>query len=354
MRKIRVGIVGSRFAAELHARAYLRCPQAEIVAAAAPDNLHEFADQYDIPERYQSYDEMFDRSELDMVSVCVPNFLHHPVVMAAAEAGLHVVCEKPLATTIEYGAEMVRTCRERGVKLMYAEDWLFAPAIVRAKEIIDQGALGEILYVKAKETHAGSHSPFAQKLSTCGGGSMIHLGIHPAAFVRWIAGCEPTDVIGKISRGLDDNFVHRHFEGEDWGVSVITFENGMKAFIEGNYITVGGMDDRIEVYGSKGNLHINLTQGSPIFVYSEVGYPYVLEKADMSTGWTRPAVDEDASLGYVAEIAEFVRCVAEGTRPPAGASGEDGLAALAMILATYQSSKEGRSVNPQDLWKELL
>ncbi len=76
----------------------------------------------------------------------------------------------------------------------------------------------------------------------------------------------------------------------------------MKALIEGNYITVGGMDDRIEVYGSKGNLHINLTQGSPISVYSEVGYAYVLEKADMSTGWTRPAVDEDASLGYVAEI----------------------------------------------------
>jgi predicted dehydrogenase len=352
--RVKVGIVGSQFAAELHAKAYARCAHAEVVAAAAIDNLDPFCDKYGIPGRYADYRDMLNQADIDLVSVCVPNFLHHEVVMAAAAAGKHVVCEKPLATNLADGAEMVQTCRERRVKLMYAEDWLFAPAIRRAKAIIDEGAIGDILFIKAKETHLGSHSPFAKKVATCGGGSMIHLAIHPAAFVRWLAGSEVRDVMGKVTEGLDKNLVHRDFEGEDWGAGILTLENGVRALIEGNYITLGGMDDRIEIYGTRGNIHIELTMGSPITVYSQVGYSYVLEKADMSTGWTRPAVDEEASLGYEDEIAAFVQCVMDGTPPPAGASGEDGLAALAVIEALYTSSREGRAVDPQELVKELL
>ena len=354
LRKVRIGIVGSKFAANLHATAYSRCPQADVVAVAAPDNLHEFADEFGIPERYNSYEEMFGSASLDLVSVCSPNFLHHPIVKAAAEAGLNVVCEKPLATTVEDGADMVRTCRDKGVKLFYAEDWLFAPAILRAKQVIDEGAIGDILFIKAKETHSGSHSPFAQKVRTCGGGAMIHLGVHPAAFARWLAASEPAEVIGSTTPGLDGNLLHKNLEGEDWAVSIMTFRNGIRAVVEGNYITQGGMDDRIEVYGTKGVVRIDLTQGSPISVYSSVGYGYVLEKADSSLGWTSPAVDEYASLGYVGELSTFVKCVAEDLEPPKGVSGEDGLAALAMVIATYRSAKEGRSIDPHELWKELL
>ncbi len=354
MGKVRVGIVGSRFAAGLHARAYARCQGAEVVAVAAPDNLNEFADEYSIPKRYLDYKQMLAQEHLDLVSICVPNFLHYPVAMDCAEAGVNAISEKPLATKLEHGVAMVEKFKQKGLKLFYAEDWLFAPAIKRALQIIKEGAIGEVYFIKAKETHNGSHSPFASKLSTCGGGSMIHLAVHPAAFIAMVAGSKPCEVMAMNTEGLDKNFVHKNFEGEDWGASLVKFENGVRAIIEGNYITLGGMDDRIEVYGSKGNLHINLTQGSPLQVYSSAGYSYVVEKADMSVGWTRPAVDEDAGLGYVDEINAFVKAVAEGLPAPDGGSGADGLAALSIILASYESARLGKSVNPQVLLKELM
>lgn len=352
--KVRVGIVGSKFAAGLHARAYARCKDAEVVAVAAPDNLHQFADENGIRNRYDDYRVMLAQEKLDLVSICVPNFLHYQVAMDCAEAGVHAISEKPLATKLEHGVAMVKKFEQKGLKLFYAEDWLFAPAIRRAMEIVKEGALGDIFFIKAKETHNGSHSPFAAKLSTCGGGSMIHLAVHPAVFITLLAGSKACEVASMCTGGLEDNYVQKHFEGEDWGASIIRFENGVRALIEGNYITLGGMDDRIEIYGSKGNLHINLTQGSPISVYSTAGYSYVVEKADMSTGWTRPAVDEEANLGYVDEINAFVRAVKEDLPAPFGGSGRDGLEALAIIVASYESAKQKRSVNPQDLLKELM
>jgi predicted dehydrogenase len=352
--KVRVGIVGSKFAAGLHARAYARCARAQVVAVAAPDNLNEFADEYAIPNRYADYNQMLASEKLDLVSICVPNFLHYPVAMDCAEAGVNAISEKPLATKLEHGIAMVRKFEQKHLKLFYAEDWLFAPAIRRALEIIKEGAIGDVFFIKAKESHNGSHSPFASKLSTCGGGSMIHLAVHPAAFIGMVAGSLPVQVMAMSTDGLAGNFVHKGFEGEDWGASIVKFENGVRAVIEGNYITLGGMDDKIEVYGSKGNLHINLTQGSPLAVYSNAGYSYVVEKADMSVGWTKPAVDEDAGLGYVDEINAFVKAVAEDLPAPCGGSGADGLAALAIIVASYESAKLGKAVNPQELLKELM
>lgn len=352
--KVKIGIVGAKFAAELHATAYGRCADAEIVAVCDLDEarVNAFADRFGIPRRYTDYRQLLSDPEVRLVSICVPNFLHHEVALAAAAAGKDAVSEKPLATTIEQAKEMVQAFKARGLRLFYAEDWNFAPALIRARQIVEEGALGDILFVKAKETHNGSHSPFAQKLSFCGGGALLHLGCHPAAFVRHITGREVVEVVAKTSGGLQNNLVHHGMEGEDLGVAVLTLDNGTYAVIEGNYITQGGMDDTVEIYGTKGVLKANLTFGSPLSVYSPVGYSYVVEKADLSTGWTNPAVDEFYSLGYQNELAEFVRCVKEDRPVPAGGTGEDGLAALAIVKAAYLSSAEGRPVNPLKLWKE--
>jgi predicted dehydrogenase len=352
--KVKIGIVGAKFAAELHATAYRRCADAELVAVCDldPARVAEFADRFGIPQRYTDYHELMDDPEVQLISICVPNFLHRDVALAAGAAGKDVVCEKPLATTVEQGKEMVEAFDGWGRRLMYAEDWNFAPALLRARQIVEEGALGRLLYIKAKETHNGSHSPFAQKLSYCGGGALLHLGCHPAAFVRHLTGQEVVEVVAKTSGGLDRNLVHHGLEGEDLGVAVLTLADGTFALIEGNYVTQGGMDDTVELYGTKGVLKANLTFGSPLSVYSAVGYSYVIEKADLSTGWTTPAVDEFYSLGYQNELAEFVRCVKEGRPAPEGGRGEDGLAALAIIKAAYLSAQEGRPVNPLKLWKE--
>ncbi len=345
MDKLKIGIVGSKFAAMLHAESYKRLPFVQMYSVAAIDNLDEFANEYQIPNRYGDYREMFEKEELDLISVCVPNFLHKDVVIAAVEAGQKaIICEKPLATSIEDGLEMVKACQDKEVKLMYAEDWVHAPSLIRAKEIIQEGGIGDILYVKAKETHNGSHSIFAQQKKYCGGGAMIHLGIHPIGFLPWLTGHDITHVMGMVTGGGDKNLLHKDYTGEDWSAALVKFENGARGFVEGNYITCGGMDDRVEIYGTEGNIHIDLTKGSPLSVYSRPGFEYAIEKADYTHGWTQPAVDEFLSLGYVNEIAQFVDCVQNDKQAPKGTSGEDGIKALAVTFAIYESADKGRLI----------
>ena len=345
MKQINVGIIGSQFAAGLHAESYKRFPIVKMQAVAALDNLENFSGKYGIPNTYEDYNEMFNKEKLDLLSVCVPNFLHKKIVIAAAEAGIkNIICEKPIATSIPDAQAMIEACKKNGTRLMYAEDWLFAPALVRAKEIIAEGGIGKLLYIKAKESHQGSHSIYAQKKEYCGGGTMIHLGIHPVAFVSFLAGSDIKEVMGMATSGGETNLVHKDYSGEDWAAALVTMENGVRAFVEANYITTGGMDDKIEIYGSEGNIHIDLTKGSPIDVYSRPGYGYAVEKADYTTGWTRPAVDEFLSLGYVKEIEHFIDCVANNKEPNIGTRGEDGVKALEAVLAIYKSAESGKLV----------
>ncbi len=174
--RVGVGIVGAKFAADFHCDAFTRNEHAEIVAAASPSGALNLAEKWNIPHAYTDFREMVKRDDIDVISVCVPNFLHHEVALNAARHGKHVIVEKSLATTVEDAVEMVRVCNEHKVLLMYAEDWLFSPALRKAEELVREGGIGEVLYVKAKEVHNGTHSPFAKNKEFCGGGSFIHPG----------------------------------------------------------------------------------------------------------------------------------------------------------------------------------
>jgi len=348
MEKLKIGIVGSKFAADFHCDSYSRNDKVEIAAVAAIDNLPEISSKWNIPDTYEDYNEMLARDDIGLVSVCVPNFLHHDVVMAAAAHKKHALCEKPLAITTEDARAMIAACKKAGVKLFYAEDWCFAPALKKVISIVNEGAIGEVLYVKAKETHNGTHSPFAKNAKTCGGGSLIHLGIHPVGWLlHFIADGGKNKVVeitGKVNGGGSDNYVHKDNTGEDWGVGILKFASGQHAFIEGNYITVGGMDDKIEIYGSEGGIKVDLTFGSCVDVYSRHGYSYAIEKADNAVGWTKPAVDEFHNLGYVDELAYAVDCVLDDKEPMYALSGRAGATCIEIIEALYRSSAEGKTL----------
>jgi len=351
MDKVRIGIVGSKFAADFHCDSYSRNDKAELVAVAAIDNLREISAKWHIPNTYEDYTEMLNRDDIDLISVCVPNFLHHDVTIAAAKAGKHVICEKPLGLNPAEGREMIEACRTAGVKLFYAEDWVFAPALRRIQEIVNEGGIGEVLYVKAKECHNGTHSPFAKDAKTCGGGCLIHLAVHPIGWALYFLGDEGgnkvVEVVGQVNGGGDDNYVHKDNTGEDWACGTLKFAGGQRALLEGNYITVGGMDDKVEIYGTEGVIKADLTFGSPLTVYSRPGYAYAIEKTDNTLGWTRPAVDEFYNLGYVHELEYAVDCVLEDEQPTYGVSGALGLLCSEVIEAMYQSSREGRTIKGQ-------
>ena len=181
-------------------------------------------------------------------------------------------------------------------KLYYAEDWLFAPALNKALALIDEGAIGKPVYIRARECHNGSHSPFTQTIKYCGGGSMVHLGVHPISFMLGLKDGKWKELIAMTSGGKEKNLIHKNMEGEDWAVCSMKFEDGTTALLEANYVTIGGMEDVIDIYGTEGCMHIDLTFSSPIKCFSNHGLNYTVEKADITTGWSRPAVDEKLIL----------------------------------------------------------
>ena len=353
MDKVRVLLVGTGFAAALHMEGYLRSGKDVEIAGVCdiqPDQADALIHKYRLSnaQKYADYHEAIDRTNCDLVDVCVPNFLHYQVCMAALAKGRNVICEKPLATTVAHAREMVEKAAEMNRHLYYAEDWLFTPAIMRALEIVEEGALGRVCYMRARECHSGSHSPFAQSIATCGGGAMIHLGIHPLGFMLAIKGHDWVELTAMGSSGMERNYVHKSCEGEDLAACFLTFGDGSSALVEANYVTTGGMEDCVDFYGDKGCLHLNLNQEGPISCYSIPGLSYAVEKAEITAGWSHPAYDEIYTLGYIGEIRHFLDCCARKEDARIGLRGADGLAALEALECIYQSMREGRRIsNPK-------
>ncbi len=338
--KVRIGIVGAGWAANnVHAPCYMRDPLVEIVAVSSRTREHarSFAERYGVKAWYTDYKEMLKREDIDIVDVCVPNYLHADVSIAALEAGKHVICEKPLAISVEQADEMIQAARRNGVELMYAENSLFAPALLRAKGIIDEGGIGRVLSVEAREAHSGSHSKYAIERRYCGGGCLIHLGCHPVGVAIWLINKPVERVYAEIG-----NLYHK-IEVEDFAVMFMRFRDGEAATIHANYITKGGIDDRVEIYGTEGIILANWVKSDQVRVYSERGYSYAVEKASMTTGWANITVNDLWDMGYINELRYFVRCIAEGKKP--FPNGEFGREVLKLIFAGYKSAEEKRPVN---------
>lgn len=353
-KKVRVLVVGAAFSGDLHMDAYSRCTDlAQVVAICDKDisKAEALASRYGLKDCkiYDDYVKAIDEVDCDVVDICLPNFLHHDVSITASRKGRHVICEKPLATTVEDAAEMVEEAQKAGKKLYYAEDWLFAPALDKALSLIEEGAIGKPLYIRARECHSGSHSPFVQTIKYCGGGAMVHLGIHPIGFMLALKNNRWTELVAMTSGGGQDNFLHKGMEGEDWSACIMKFDDGTSALIEANFITYGGMEDVVDIYGTKGVMHIDLTFSSPIKCFSIPGVSYAVEKAEVTTGWSRPAIDEKYNLGYVDEIRHFMECCLNDEEARVGLRGIDGLEALKVTNLIYKSAKDGKKVVNEDL-----
>ena len=352
--KLRVLVVGAAFSADLHMDGYARIlDKVQIVAIADKDidRIHALAQRYKITgyDAYDSFEEAVERADVDLVDICMPNFLHHAVAMAALKKGRHLIVEKPLATTLADGREIVETAQHLGKKVYYAEDWLGAPALTKAMQVIEAGGIGRLTFVRSRECHNGSHSPFAQKIEFCGGGCMIHLGIHPIGYMLAMKNNRWKELVAMTSGGGENNLIHRSMEGEDWAACLMRFEDGTVAVMEGSYVSEGGMEDVVDFYGTEGCLHVDLTFSSAIRAFSKKGLLYTVEKAEVTTGWSNPAVDEKYNLGYVAEIAHFVECARSNIDARAGLRGVDGLEALSVLNKIYESARIGKKIVNENL-----
>jgi len=357
--KVKVGIIGSGFEADIHAASFrIMSEDAEVVAVASPTPGHAaaLAARYSIPRVFLDYRDMLREPDIEMVTITAPTALHAAMTLDIARAHKHVVCEKPLSMTIEEADEMIGVCRREGVLLLYAEELFFTPKYVRAKEMAAQGAFGKVHLVKQSEKHSGPHSPWFWDMEQAGGGALMDLGCHGIAFCYWFL---DRPKISSVYCQLDTLAHGARTTGDDHALTILEFENGALGLVENSWVKPGGMDDRVEVFGDAGLTYANLHMGNALPTYSERGYGYAVEKAASTAGWSYPVYDEHWNYGLPHELRHFARCV-RGLETPQ-ATGEDGRVVMEALYAGYASAAQGRKIalpfrpsgvkKPIDLWR---
>jgi myo-inositol 2-dehydrogenase/D-chiro-inositol 1-dehydrogenase len=358
MSKTKVALLGAGFIADIHIESYHRfVPEAEVVAVYSrnPQRAREFAEKHHIARWFTDLEQTIDQSDCDVVDICLPNHLHARTAISAANAGKHVIIEKPLCLNLEEADAMIEACRSSKRKLMYAEELCFAPKYERVRQLAREGAFGNIYMLKQAEKHSGPHSDWFYDVNQSGGGVLMDMGCHALAWFRWMLGGRPKalSVQAHMSTVLHKN----RTRGEDNSIVIVEFENGVVGLAENSWAKHGGMEDSVEVYGTGGVCYADLFQGNAALTFSEKGYGYAMEKAGSTQGWTFTMFEEAFNQGYPQELKHFIKCVREDRQPVV--TGEDGRAVLEMMLAAYQSARTGRRVSlpfrtkvakPVDLW----
>jgi predicted dehydrogenase len=387
MAKIRVGLVGCGFAAELHMHAYRRVygVEAEVAAVAARgDHVLDFAKQHRIRTTCRDYKALLADDAIDVIDICTPPAVHAAMIIEAVRAGKHVICEKPF--TGYFGSagdkspigkqvpkslmvervmeEMEQTCaavKSSGRLFMYAEDWIYAPAVAKTVEILE-ATRDKILFVKAEESHSGSHAAHAAQWSMTGGGSLIRMGCHPLSTVLYLKQVEArargeriavvavSADVGNVAACLpprERGYIKADpVDVEDWGMLTLTFSDGTKGTIFSGDMILGGVRNQVETYTNGGALFANITPNNHMTSYltdeDKLEGVYITEKVDRKTGWQFVCLEEEWTRGYLQEIQDFMECVAFGREPRADL-------ALAyettkLVYAGYRSAEEGRRI----------
>jgi predicted dehydrogenase len=361
MDAVRVGLIGSGFVSAIHAEALSRVAGVDVVAVASPTPGHaeRLAAERGIPHHTTDDRALFDRKEIDLVVLGLPNDLHCDVTLRAAEAGKHVVVEKPMALSLGECDRMITACHRAGVMLGYAEEICFAPKYVRLKQLADQGAFGRVHLVKQSEKHDGPHASWFYNTRRSGGGVTMDLGCHAVEFFRWMLGRDgaKAEVIGAYAQ-MSTHVHGDKTDGDDEALLILDFEGGAVGLAEESWTKPGGMDDRAEVFGSDGQGYADLLHGNALRAYSRGGYGYAVEKAGSSQGWSFPIYEEIWNYGFPQEMEHFVKSVREGRTPTE--NGHDGRAVLEAVFALYASAGQRRRIElpfntdaerPIRLWK---
>ncbi len=397
MDEIRVGMVGAGFAAEFHTQCFQHVTgvPARVVAVTSqrPESREQFAEKFGVPEVYDSLADMLVRTEVDVVDLCVPTYVHGEYIVQAARAGTHVIVEKPLTGyTGELGVndrlightiprqrmmdwvieqcDMIEDAIARsGTKLMYAENWVYAPAMQKARRLVEASG-GAVLRMVAEESHNGSHASYAKYWALAGGGSLLRTGSHPVGGALYLKQAEgiartgkpirPTSVTAEVAK-LTDNTAYAAeadkqlnvdlADCEDFGSALITFEDGSVAQVTSSDVVLGGIYNHVQIFTSQGRIECNMNPNNQVVAYGPhdhaFGDEYLAEKISTRAGWNFASPDEHWASGYPHEIQDFCECIAEDRAPRSGwMLARD---VVATIYAAYVSAEEGRRVQiPHD------
>ncbi len=377
---VRTGIVGSGFAASLHYEAMERVfgTNVDLVGLYSPTtaNARRFAEPRGIPV-CEDLDSLLD--QVDVVHVCAPPAAHEPVAVAALERNKYAVVEKPLTGAFGDGRDdfdgrtaskekalndalasierMLAAERASDAKILYAENWVYAPAIQKEREIIEKTG-AQILWMHGEEAHSGSHSQAYGFWRLAGGGSMIGKACHPltaALYLKRVEGrardgrpirpkavTARTHELTRLPSYIDQGHLRTDYHDiEDFGIMHVTFDDGTIADIFASEIVMGGIHNWLEVAANNHRAVCNINPNTAMQTYNPVDANfddiYVVEKTGTKQGWAFTAPDEDHFTGFPQEVEAFFRTVAYGDP----VESDSGLAAdcIAAIYSGYLSAE---------------
>ncbi|BDZ49688.1 dehydrogenase [Frondihabitans sucicola] len=321
---IRVGLIGGGGIATAHIAGYAQnrdiiriAAVADAVAATAESRGAELG----VPS-FTDYSAMLRDADIDAVDICLPHHLHRDAIVAAAAAGKHILCEKPLCLSPDEARDVQAAVAEAGVTLMCAHNQLFMPAVARAKELIESGALGSVYEVRTTDSFRNEFDPsnmgWRAHASTSGGGELIDTGYHPSYLLMHLAGGVPVQATAMLS-------THRltFMEGEDSAQALFRFDNGAVGQLVTSwaYEPAAGTE-RFSAVGELGSL---TSDGTTL-------------RWNLLDGTSETETFEEVDT-FAAEIGAFGRCLRDGQRPIH--TEREGIAVLGMILAAYEGARSG-------------
>lgn len=345
MKKITIAMLGAGRATELHMNAYKHVYGVELRYKTIFDALSEKAfsakQQYGFEKVATSIDEVFSDPEIDVIDICTPPYTHKDFVIRGLSSNKNVICEKPLCGYFGSGntdkkemyeavmkdlGEIEEAVKKSKKKLFYAENFLFAPSIQKAAEIIKAKG-SKILYAKGEESLAGSSSPVAGLWEKSGGGTLMRVGCHPLAAILYLKKLNnPDNHVIKVVADIDQitnnlsEYDHRHIKArpvdvEDHATVCLTFSDQTKATIIACDSRLGGSINYVELYCNDAMIDCNLTLNNSMSTYllDEDGMDDVEISEMLSTkcGWNNPFVADEIMRGYVNEMQDFMDCIKE-------------------------------------------
>jgi len=389
--EICIGMAGAGRATELHINALKRYTGVPVclrrIIARRQEQVEGAKARYGFQEASLRFEDLLQDDEIDVIDICTPPYAHEEMIIKSLHAGKHVICEKPLCGYFgrQGDKEPIGICTSKEVmykevlrqldvlkreievsdrKFMYAENFVYAPAVNKAAEIIQKKG-SRILFAKGEESLKGSSSPVAGEWSKTGGGTFIRTGAHPLAAILWLKQVEGAAQgreisvqsvfadMAQITPCLSE-YEHRHIAArpndvEDFGIVIITFSDGSKASVTATDTLLGGSKNSLELYCNDAVINCNITMSNLMSTYfldeNRLDDVYISEMLPSKTGWNYPFLEDEIIRGYTDEMRDFMEAIYFDREPKSGFT----LAydTVKLIYAAYQSAELGSAVRFQ-------
>ena len=328
---IKLAFTGTGYISKIHAQAAQKIAGVELTAVVNhhPASRQQFADRFAIPRQYVAIADLLADSDVDAVSINTPNYLHAPEAIAALEAGVHVMVEKPMAMHAGEAAAMLAASQKTGALLMVAHCWRFDEEALWLKERMTQ--IGQPIRTKGYGVHVNwGPGGWFNQAQLAGGGALADMGIHAIDTARFLLGDPlPVSVYAKIGTYYTD------YDVDDSGLILVNWDNGVASVIESGWRQPhsDGPEAATQIYGRTGFASLFPTKLS-------LPNPAEERVAEIDPGFPHPRPEQCPQIMYDHQLAYFIDCIRHNRAPVPG--GLEGLINMQIVDAAYESARTGK------------